>query len=456
MCLGHDYQVRSVIIDVLEEELDSFLSFFMSETNTKGGFRAFNLPAQLQAALDRGGFTEPTPIQESAIPVALEGRDLIGIAQTGTGKTLAFALPILTQILRGSGRALILAPTRELALQIDATFRKVGESMGIRTAVLIGGAPINRQVLQLKNNPQVIVATPGRLIDHIQNRKVHMDRTAIVVLDEADRMFDMGFAPAVRQIMEKVPSLRQTMLFSATMPREVVDLANSYLTNPLRIEVSRAGEASELVKQELLVVPHMDKGNVLNDLLYNHKGTVLVFARTRHGARKVAKYVRESGHSAAEIHSDRTLNQRQDALEGFKRGRYRVLVATDIAARGIDVKDISLVINYDLPDQAEDYVHRIGRTGRAGSEGLAITLATPQQHKELRAIEKLLGGPIPRGKDSGEMESRPMPSRPSGPPHGHSRPSAPAHRPGGPGPSGGRKPFGPGKGRSPAAARARR
>jgi ATP-dependent RNA helicase RhlE len=422
----------------------------MSELNKNGGFRAFNLPAQLQAALDRANFTEPTPIQESAIPVALTGRDVIGIAQTGTGKTLAFALPILTQILRGSGRALILAPTRELAIQIDATFRKVGESMGIRTAVLIGGAPINRQVQQLKNNPQVVVATPGRLIDHIQNRKIHMDRTSIVVLDEADRMFDMGFAPAVRQIMEKVPAERQTLLFSATMPKEVVQLANSYLRDPLRIEVSPAGEASELVRQELYVVPHIEKGNLLNQLLYDNKGTILVFARTRHGARKVAKFVREAGHTAAEIHSDRTLSQRQDALEGFKRGRYRVLVATDIASRGIDVKDISLVINYDLPDQAEDYIHRIGRTGRAGKEGVAITMATPQQSKELRAIEKLLGSPIARSAGSAALEvsSAPVRARTQ-----TARPNVSPRRPGA-APS--RKPFGPGKGRSPAAARSRR
>jgi ATP-dependent RNA helicase RhlE len=352
-------------------------------------FLNMNLPKPLKVRLDRQGFRVPTPIQREAIPPAVEGRDVVGIAQTGTGKTLAFGIPMAVRLKPGQ-LGLVLAPTRELAQQIEETLHK----LGLRTALLIGGAPMGRQVAQLRAKPGVVVATPGRLLDHMGQRTADLRHVAIAVLDEADRMLDMGFAPAIRQILDATPKSRQTMLFSATMPKEIEDLAKGYQRDPLRIEVARAGTAAELVDQVLFVVPHEDKVQVLKSLLEEHTGTVLVFTRTRHGARKLAKSIRNLGHTAAEIHSDRTLPQRREALAGFKSGKHRVLVATDIASRGIDVKEISVVINYDVPEHPEDYVHRIGRTGRAGATGKAVTLATPEQNRDVRDIEKLMKAEI--------------------------------------------------------------
>jgi ATP-dependent RNA helicase RhlE len=372
-------------------------------TTTELGFQAFDLPEHLLTSLRKLDIHQPTPIQEHGIPVALSGRDVVGVAQTGTGKTLAFALPIMAR----EQRALILAPTRELALQIEDSFKK----LGAKTVVLIGGESLGRQLALLRRGPQIVVATPGRLLDHMNQKNIHLDKTQVVVLDEGDRMLDMGFLPAINKIMDRLPSERQTMLFSATMPREVAEISAKYLRDPLRIEVSPSGTATELVEQSLYVVPFAEKGDMLQRLLDQNRGTALVFARTRHGARKVAKAVRGMGHTAAELHSDRTLSQRKHALEGFKKGEYRVLVATDIAARGIDVKEISLVVNYDLPDCAEDYVHRIGRTGRAGSSGLAATIATPEQGKDIREIERIIGTRLP--VMFGEIE-RPRPPVHSG------------------------------------------
>jgi len=367
----------------------------MYATHTEQGFRSLPLSPSLLNKLDRLGFVTPTPIQREAIGPALDGRDLVGIAQTGTGKTLAFALPIAARLPKDH-IALVLAPTRELAIQIQEVFGQIG----MRTALLIGGAPMRPQISQLKNRPEVIVATPGRLIDHHAQRTLDLRDTAIVVLDEADRMLDMGFAPTVRKILDKLPRQRQTLLFSATMPREIADLASRYLNDPVKVEVDRSGSAAAEVVQELVFVTHEYKADLLGQLLEEHTGSVLVFARTRHGARKLARNLHRLGHSATEIHSDRTLVQRRAALQGFKSGTYRVLVATDIAARGIDVKEISLVINYDVPEKAEDYVHRIGRTGRAGAAGHAITLATPEQHKDVTNIERLLRTELPLSKHS--------------------------------------------------------
>jgi ATP-dependent RNA helicase RhlE len=374
----------------------------MSETtNTPElGFKALGLTPKLLSVLDKVGFVVPTPIQEQAIPVALSGADLLGIAQTGTGKTLAFGLPMIERLRDAEGIGLILAPTRELALQIDETLQSVGRTLGIRTAVLIGGAPMGKQIAQLRRDPHIIVATPGRLKDHLFQRTCSLRYVSIAVLDEADRMLDMGFWPVIRDILAQVPSDRQTMLFSATMPAEIADLAKSTMKDPVRIEIARAGTAAELVSQELYVSSFEDKPDLLGRLLNDEKGTVLVFSRTRHGARKVAKAIRTLGHTAAELHADRTLAQRREALDGFKSGKYRVLVATDIAARGIDVKQISLVINYDLPDNPEDYIHRIGRTGRAGETGHAITIATPDQNRDVRDIEKLLRKELPLSPNS--------------------------------------------------------
>jgi ATP-dependent RNA helicase RhlE len=369
-------------------------------------------------ALNREGFITPTPIQHAAIPAGLSGRDVVGIAQTGTGKTLAFGLPMMERVMKGEV-SLVLAPTRELAIQIEETLRKVGASLGIRTAVLIGGAPMGRQISQIRARPHVIVATPGRLQDHLTQNTIRLDHISVVVLDEADRMLDMGFLPAIRKILLRVPKVRQTMLFSATMPPEITKLSSEFLNDPVRVEVAPAGTTADRIDQELHLVPQVDKLDFLRDLLVDNKGTILVFARTRHGARKVAKQVRLMGHTAAELHSDRTLAQRRTALEGFKNGEYRVLVATDIAARGIDVKQISLVINFDLPDQPEDYIHRIGRTGRAGEAGRAVTIATPEQVTEVRRIERLIGRHL-LPSSVRPAESAPHPRRQQ-----HPRPQAP-------------------------------
>ncbi|MBL8065862.1 MAG: DEAD/DEAH box helicase [Chthonomonadaceae bacterium] len=361
--------------------------------------------------IDRLGFHTPTPIQEAAIPVASTGRDIVGIAQTGTGKTLAFGLPMAMRLHKGEF-GVVLAPTRELAIQIEETFHK----LEVKTALLIGGAPMGKQVGQLRARPTVIIATPGRLLDHMNQKTVDLRRTSIVVLDEADRMLDMGFAPTIRKILDATPAQRQTMMFSATMPKEIAQLAEQYLRKPKQVEVAPPGTPVELIEQELLVVAKDEKPALLNSLLEKHKGSVLVFARTRHGARKIAKSIRAQGHTAAEIHSDRTLAQRKAALHGFKTGMHRVLVATDIAARGIDVKDISLVLNYDVPENPEDYLHRIGRTGRAGASGRAITIATPEQHGDVRDIEKLLRSKIPLARTTKPLPpklegSRPFPAR---------------------------------------------
>ena len=362
-------------------------------------FADLDLQAELLQVLDKLNFTVPTPIQGSAIPVVLQGEDIIGIAQTGTGKTLAFGLPILDRYIRNGnrsrGRALIILPTRELALQVEETMQKIGAPFKLRSTVLIGGAPMRPQLSSLRANPDVIVATPGRLIDHLQQRSVDLRTVDTLVLDEADRMLDMGFAPQIKQILREVPDERQTMLFSATMPEQIVSIANNYMKKPTRIEVARQGTMADTLTQELFIVPQDEKNDLLLKVLYEYSGTILVFARTRSRAARVTRFLRKADHSAAEIHSDRTLSQRKAALDGFKEGRYRVLVATDIAARGIDVSGIELVLNYDLPDSAEDYVHRIGRTGRAGKTGHAISFAAPDQGADMAQIEKLISTQVP-------------------------------------------------------------
>jgi ATP-dependent RNA helicase RhlE len=362
----------------------------MSETQNNPGFNGLGIPPSIEQKIARLGFTVPTPIQAKAIPLALDRRDIIGVAQTGTGKTLAFAVPMIAN-LRNIQMGLVLAPTRELALQIEEVYRQ----LGVKTAVLIGGAPMGRQVAQLRGRPAVIVATPGRLLDHLEQRTLSLRLAAVVVLDEADRMLDMGFAPAIRRILDLTPRDRQTMLFSATIPAEIAELAQTYLQSPVRIEINPSGTVADHVEQELFVVEREDKAALLGDVLRAHKGTALVFTRTRHGARKLATTVRAHGHATAELHSDRTMAQRTAALHDFKSGGVRVLIATDIAARGIDVKEIGLIVNYDIPENPEDYVHRIGRTGRAGASGRAITFACPDQHRDVRDIERLLKAELP-------------------------------------------------------------
>lgn len=365
------------------------------EESTHRGFAGLGIAPGLLQAIDRLRFKEPTPIQRKSIPIGLEGKDIIAIAQTGTGKTLAFGIPMIQRLAQIKGRGLIILPTRELALQVDEQLMAVGGALGLRTAVLIGGASMPMQKIALQRKPRVIIATPGRLIDHFEQHTLNLFDITILVLDEADRMFDMGFAPQINQILGAVPKERQTMLFSATMPEEIMKLARQHMGLPIRVEIARSGTAPEKVEQELFFVDKQAKSRLLDLLLQKHMGPVLVFSRTKHGARKIAREVKAMGHAAAELHSNRSLSQRREALDGFKSGKYRVLVATDIAARGIDVTGIELVINYDLPSASEDYIHRIGRTARAGRAGLAISFATFDQKGDVRDIEKLMRTALP-------------------------------------------------------------
>ncbi|TAM36094.1 DEAD/DEAH box helicase [bacterium] len=340
-------------------------------------------------------FKVPTPIQSKAIPLAIEGKDIVGIAQTGTGKTHSFAIPMVQRLAQKKGIGLVLAPTRELAIQIDEAFQEIARAFSMKTACLIGGAPMEPQVQALRRDPRVVIATPGRLIDHMSQWNFIPDTVVMLVLDEADRMLDMGFAPQIDKILRFLPKDRQTMLFSATMPKEIMNIASKHMKLPLSVEIAPSGTTAELVTQELFIVKKEDKSRLLKKLLAQYHGTVLLFSRTKHNARKIVKSIRDMGHSASEIHSNRTLGQRRDALEGFKSGKYRVLVATDIASRGIDVTGIELVLNYDLPEDAENYVHRIGRTARAGHKGHAISFATPDQSNDVRDIEKLIKATLP-------------------------------------------------------------
>ncbi len=358
-------------------------------------FDGLGIAPKILETLDRLKFTVPTPIQHQAIPIATEGKDIMGIAQTGTGKTLAFSIPMVQHLAQKKGRGLVLVPTRELAIQVDETFQKIAHPFGIKTAVLIGGASMFHQVQTLRKHPRVIIATPGRLLDHMEQRNVMLADVNVLVLDEADRMLDMGFAPQINRVLRSVPKDRQTMLFSATMPAEIMGIATAYMKLPVRVEIARSGTTVENVTHELFIVRKDAKRELLGKLLRQYRGTVLVFSRTKIGAQKITSALRHKGHNAAEIHSDRSLGQRREALEGFKSGRYRILVATDIAARGIDVIGIELVLNYDLPEDAENYVHRIGRTARAGHAGHAISFAMPDQEDEVRNIEKLIRKALP-------------------------------------------------------------
>ncbi len=367
-------------------------------TNNDKGFHGLGIAPGILQILGKFNFTIPTPIQEQSIPIAIEGKDLVGIAQTGTGKTLAFGIPLIQQVLQGNGLGLVIAPTRELALQINETFRKVGASLGLRTAILIGGESIERQVRDLRLNPQAVIGTPGRIIDHMERKTIALRNTSVFVLDEADRMLDMGFAPQLKKILSALPHNRQTMLFSATMPEEIVNIAKAYMKLPVRVEIARSGTTLKEVTQELFFVSQEEKPRLLEKIIHEYKGSILVFTRTKHGAKKIARLVNSLSHRSAELHGNRSLNQRKEALEGFKTGKYRVLVATDIAARGIDVTNIELVINYDLPQVAEDYVHRIGRTARAGAGGHAISFARPNESNDVRSIERLIRKILPVSK----------------------------------------------------------
>jgi ATP-dependent RNA helicase RhlE len=406
----------------------------MSKKPLPTGFGGLGIAPGLLAAIARLKFTEPTPIQRRSIPVGLEGKDMIAIAQTGTGKTLAFGIPMLQRLAQLKGRGLVLLPTRELALQVEESLRTVGKSQGLRTTVVIGGASEGLQKQSLRKNPRVIIATPGRLVDFLERKIVNLSDVEILVLDEADRMLDMGFAPQINKIIRSVSTDRQTMLFSATMPSEILALARQHMKLPINIEMAPSGTAAENIVQEVFFIEKQAKSQLLQVVLGQYQGPVLVFSRTKYGARKIARGLRREGHAAAEIHSDRTQGQRRDALDGFKSGKYRILVATDIAARGIDVVGIELVVNYDLPNNTQDYVHRIGRTARAGLAGRAISFATLDQRKDIKDIERLIKTGLSIKKVPSLPPRRQPPPRPekvltkSGSQKQHKRPDRPSRR----------------------------
>ena len=362
-------------------------------------FNKFNLDSRLQVGINRLGYTDPTPIQIATIPVALAGTDLIGTAQTGTGKTAAFVLPILNKLLNGPRnrtRALIVTPTRELAEQIHEHIRALGTGTRIRSATIYGGVGAGSQIRALEDGVEILVACPGRLLDLIEQRRARLDGIEILVLDEADRMFDMGFLPSVKRILKLVPAQRQTMLFSATFPQEIEQLASQSLKNPKRITLG-LGKPARTVSHALYPVPQHLKAPLLLELLKEtDTNSVLIFARTRHRARRLTQQIERAGFKVTSLHSDRTQVQRQSALSGFKNGHFQILVATDIAARGLDVESISHVINFDMPDTADAYIHRIGRTGRAERTGDAFTLVTPDDNVMVKSLEKIMGQVLQR------------------------------------------------------------
>ena len=361
-------------------------------------FFGLGIVPKILEILERIKFKTPTPIQVKAIPLAIQGKDIIGIAQTGTGKTHSFAIPMVQLLAQKKGVGLILAPTRELAIQIDEAFLGLAHSFGMKTACLIGGAPMQPQISALQKNPRIVIATPGRLIDHMGQWNFLPEQVVMLVLDEADRMLDMGFAPQIDKILRFLPKERQTMLFSATIPKAIMEIAAKHMKLPVSVEIAPSGTTAEHITQELFIVKKELKLKLLGKLLAQYRGAVLLFSRTKHNAKKITRSIKDLGYSAAEMHSNRSLGQRREALDGFKSGRYKVLVATDIASRGIDVTGIELVINYDLPEDAENYVHRIGRTARAGSKGHAVSFATPDQKSDVRDIEKLIRSTLPVSK----------------------------------------------------------
>ncbi|HKD46242.1 MAG TPA: DEAD/DEAH box helicase [Rhizomicrobium sp.] len=365
-------------------------------------FAALGIAEPILRALAAENYINPTPIQARAIPTLLSGRDLLGIAQTGTGKTAAFGLPLLQKLSvrhvpprPREAKALILAPTRELALQIDESLKTYGRFLNLRRAVILGGVGQNPQIAAMKNGVDILVATPGRLLDLVQQKHVRLDAVSVLVVDEADRMLDMGFIRDVRKIVNYLPKERQSMLFSATMPDDIARLVAEMMRNPERVEVAPQGRTADRVEQFLYHVPMAQKRDLLRRLLAdNALSRVIVFTRTKHGANKVSEQLCKHGIEALAIHGNKSQNARQRALETFRSGKTRVLVATDIAARGIDIDDISHVVNFELPNEPESYVHRIGRTARAGGAGIAISLCDPSEKPYLRDIERLIRLPI--------------------------------------------------------------
>jgi len=370
-----------------------------THTDTQSAFGALGLGPEVLRAVEDAGYSTPTPIQTQAIPIALKGRDIMGLAQTGTGKTAAFTLPIVDRLIGGPRRtrALILTPTRELCLQVEESVRKYAAHAELDVAAVFGGVAFEPQEQALRGGVDVVVATPGRLLDHIERGNADLSELEVLVLDEADRMLDMGFAPQINRVVAEIPPYRQTLLFSATMPPEVEALARKYLRKPVVVQVGARSSAASTVTHAVFPVPQHKKGALLAELLRREPdGSVLVFTRTKHRADRVVQELEDAGIEAIALHGDKTQAHRLEALDDFKSGRIRVLVATDIAQRGLDISHITHVVNYDVPQQAEDYVHRIGRTGRAAREGDAYTFMAPDEIAMVRLIERVIGQEIPR------------------------------------------------------------
>ncbi|OWK35141.1 DEAD/DEAH box helicase [Fimbriiglobus ruber] len=418
-------------------------------------FKSLGLDAHLVKATRDLGYTEPTPVQAEAIPAALTGRDVIATAQTGTGKTAAFLLPVLHRMInrpRGAALALVISPTRELAEQIESVCRGLSQHTPVRSVLVVGGRPMGPQDRALRAGVDIVIATPGRLMDHMQQGTVRFDRPTTLILDEADSMLDMGFLPDVRRIIARIPNREQTLLFSATMPPVIAKLASEILRNPATVQIGRRAATAVGITQAAYPVPEHLKTSLLRHMLRNTEmPSVLVFCRTKHSARRIARIVGADGFAVAELHSNRTPAQRTKAMEGFRRGEFRVMVATNIAARGLDVDHITHVISLDVPTVPEDYVHRIGRTARAGADGDAFIMVSPAEEGAFSRIERQVGQRLPRITlpDFDYSSTPPRPPSPNGRgpgPAGGSQGRRPAQPPRNAGPA---KPPRPGRGTKP-------
>ena len=377
-------------------------------------FKEFKFRPDVEAGIEAAGYSSPTPIQAEAIPTVMKGGDVMGLAQTGTGKTAAFGLPILDSLAagkRGVVRALIVAPTRELAEQIHESIQTLGKKTGLKSVTVYGGVNINSQINKLKRGVDIVVACPGRLLDHIGQGTIDLSNLEVLVLDEADHMFDMGFLPDIRRILKSIPAKRQTLLFSATMPSEIKKLAHDILNNPVTIQVDNTAAAVTVSHALYPVAQHLKTKLLMELLKHTDTDSVLVFTRTKHRAKRLGEQLEKAGYTAASLQGNLSQNRRQAALNGFRDGTYQILVATDIAARGIDVSQISHVINYDIPDTPEAYVHRIGRTGRAAKTGDAFTMVSNEDRQMVCIIERKLGRPLERIKIEGFEYDTPAPKK---------------------------------------------
>lgn len=410
-------------------------------------FKDFKFRPDVEAGIEAAGYSSPTPIQAKAMPTVMKGGDVMGLAQTGTGKTAAFGLPILNSLAagkRGQVRALIVAPTRELAEQIHESIETLGKKTGLKSVTVYGGVNINPQINKLKRGVDIVVACPGRLLDHIGQGTINLRNLEVLVLDEADHMFDMGFLPDIRRILKSIPEKRQTLLFSATMPSEIKKLAHDILNNPETIQVDNTAAAVTVSHALYPVAQHLKTKLLMELLRHTDTESVLVFTRTKHRAKRLGEQLEKAGYTAASLQGNLSQNRRQAALNGFRDGTYQILVATDIAARGIDVSQISHVINYDIPDTPEAYVHRIGRTGRAAKTGDAFTMVSNEDRQMVCTIERKLGRPLERIKVEGFEYDAPAPqknnefARPPRQPH-RGRPQSQAGKKSGGAPSGGSK-----------------